>query len=308
MTPKDYETKIIALVRNRDYKGAHELVREALTTYPANLFFLKNEVFILYRTGKIKQARERAEERIEFLKDDPFFLKVYLSILEKQKATKDIDRIIENIFLSGIRGNEDLYLFLARLSERVFSRESAAEILKRSIHIFPEGRALKNHLDELSKGGSAESGYKNYKEKFRGRKVKDAIAEIEGIKALPNYSKDSELHLYLAELYKKAGEYEKAIGIYRYILSLKDSLFTRKMLGYAYYKTGDTENALVYLKDVFLKAPHDHYLYSAIYKIFKAGSDYEGFEKLILEALGLNPDAKHLYGLLKRAKKNFGQD
>lgn len=120
---------------------------------------------------------------------------------------------------------------------------------------------------------------------------------------LPGYSEDFDLRVYLAELYKKTGEYEKAIEAYRHILAVKDNDFTRKMLGYAYYKKGDTGNALVYLKDAFFKDPRDHFLYSTIYKIFEAKADYDGLEKLINEVMGVNPGAKHLYGILRRAKK-----
>ncbi len=77
------------------------------------------------------------------------------------------------------------------------------------------------------------------------------------------------------------------------------------MLGYAYYKNGDYENAIVYLKDIFMESPIDHFLYSALYRMYESKADYKGFEKLMLEALSLNPGAGHLYGLIKRARKNF---
>ncbi len=303
MTPKDYETKIITLIKERNFKEAYDLVGEALTDYPAHPFFLKNEVFILFRLNKTVRARQRAEEKLEVLKNDPFFLKTYLSILEKQSAREDMEQLIEKIiFPSGVC-NEEFCVFLCRFADRVFSKQKAEEILDRCVLRFPESGMLKNFRDKLEGEGALEKSYKNYKEKFKGRKTGDAIAEIEKIKTLPGYNEDFDLHVYLAELYKKAGEYGKAIEIYRHILAFKDNDFTRKMLGYAYYKMGDNDNALVYLKDAFFKDPRDHFLYSTIYKIFEAKTDYAGFEKLISEVLGANPGAKHLYGILRRAKR-----
>lgn len=303
MTPKDYEIKIIALIKKRNFKEAYDLVSEALTVYPANAFFLKNEVFVLFRLNKTSRARQRAEEKIEVLKDDPFFLKTYLSILEKQKAREDIERLIEKtIFPSGLC-NEDVCFFLCGLAGRVFSRQKAEEILKRCLLLHPESEKLKILCDKFEEEGEAGKSYKGYKEKFKGRRTTDAIAEIEKITALPGYKKDVELHAFLAELYKKAGEYAKAIDAYRYILSIRDNGFTRKMIGYTYYKSGENDNALVYLKDAFFKDPRDHFLYSTIYKIFESKADYQGFEKLINEVMGANPGAKHLYGILKRARR-----
>lgn len=63
------------------------------------------------------------------------------------------------------------------------------------------------------------------------------------------------------------------------------------------------EKALAYLKGIFLENPNDHYLYATITKIYESLSDYEGFERLVQEALTLKPGAKHLYGLLKKAQK-----
>lgn len=303
MTPKDYETRIIALIKNRNFNEAYDVVTEALTIYPVNTFFLKNEIFVLARLNRTKQARQRAEEKVDVLKNDAFFLKTYLSILEKEKALEDLDHLLEKtVFPSGLY-NEVFCVFLCRLAGRVFSKQKAEDLLERCILRFPESGMLKDLREKSGGEGTIENKYKDYKEKFKGRKTGDAIAEIEKIKTLPGYSEDFDLHVYLAELYKKAGEYEKAIEAYRHILSFKDNDFTRKMLGYAYYKMVDNDNALVYLKDAFFKDPRDHFLYSTIYKIFEAKADYEGFEKLINEVLGVNPWAKHLFGILRRAKK-----
>lgn len=302
MNAKEYSNKIIDMERERDYQGAYGLLQEALTVYPVNTFFLKNEVYILFRLKKIKQARQKAEERILLLKNDPFFLKTYLMILEIENAKEDMERLIEKIPSWEIR-NEDFHLFLARLTARVFGQKKAMETLRATVIDYPEYEALKNLLNDWSTGGSLKGGFKHYRDRFKETKTLDAIMEIESIRALPDYADDYQLQLYLAELYKKAKKYDLAIETYKNLLGLKEHKFARKMLGYTYYRLGDIQNAAACLKDAFLDDPYDHYVYRTVAKIFEKRSDYEGFERLVTEALGKKPGAKHLYGLLKRAKK-----
>lgn len=302
MNAKEYSHRIINMQKNRDYRGAFDILQEALTVYPTNTFFLKSEVYILFRLKMISPARQKAEERMQLLKNDPFFLKTYLKILELENAKEDMGRLIENIPSWGIR-NEDFHIFLVKLVAKVLGQEKALEILKSTLMNYPDFEALKNLLNDWSIDGNPEGRFKYYKDRFRDKKTEEAIMEIESIRVLPDYARDYELHLYLAELYKKAKKYDRALEIYKNLLTLKEHKFTRKMLGYTYYKLGDVQSALVYLRDIFLHDPHDHYVYRTIAKIFEERSDYGGFERLITEALGKKPDAKHLYGLLKRAKK-----
>ena len=303
MNRVDYRSRIIALIKEKNFQAAYNTVSEALTVYPSASFFLTNEIFILFRLNRVKEARDKAEEGFDVLKNDLFFLRTYLSILEKEKAAGDIERMIEGFIFPLRIGDEKFYIFLSKLAGRVFSNERAQDILGKAESLFPGSRELKQaaaqkQTDNLNR-------YKNYKEKFKGKKTAEAIAEIEGIRGLPGYSSDYELHLYLAELYKKTGKYDRAIEIYEYLLKLRDNKFARRMLGYAYYKNGDYEKAVIYLKDIFMESPGDHFLYSALYRIYESKADCEGFEKLMLEALSLNPGAGHLYGLIKRARKNF---
>lgn len=302
MNARQYSDKIISLQRSRDYRAAREVVKEALTVYPTNLFFLRTEVHILYRLKMITEAREKAEARMGQLKNDPFFLKTYLSILESQKAGEDIERLVERILVSAIK-DEEFYLFLAKLVGKHFGQEKALEVLRVGVSNLPESRSLKDLYDQWQNEGIVGGGFGFYREKFKGRKTEEAIAEIESISVLPDYARDYGLQLYLAELYKKTKEYGKALEIYLKLLELKNDPYTRKMVGYAYYRTGEMEKALAYLKGIFLENPGDHYLYTTITKAYESLSDYEGLERLVQEALTLNPGAKHLYGLLKKAQK-----
>jgi tetratricopeptide (TPR) repeat protein len=138
LTSWEYKNKIIELQRNKDYREAYEALKMALAIYPTNLFFLSSEVYLLYRLNRIKEARQRAEERIDVLKNEAFFLKIYLTILERLKAKEDIEDFIERNILSRKMGSEDLYVFVSQLVARVFGKERALDAINRSLMFFQE--------------------------------------------------------------------------------------------------------------------------------------------------------------------------
>lgn len=303
LTIRDFKSRIIDLQKQTQFGEALEVLRTALAIYPTNTFLLSAEVFLLYKLNRTKEARQIAEERLAFLKNDAFFLKTYLTILVKLGAKGDLEEFIERNIFAKQSGSEDLYIFVAQTIKRLLGKEKALAAVNRSLNFFPDSTKLRELILNLQKTGDTAGGYAHYREQFRNKKLEDAISEIEQIRVLPGYSHDVELLAYLAELYKKQGDYEKAIGVYQHLLSLQDNEFSRKMLGYAYYKQGNYKSALVYLRDIFLKNPSDHFLYSSIYRIFKETRDNEGLQRLINEALGKHPTAKHLFRLLARAKK-----
>ncbi len=303
MTASQYKNRIIELEKNKDFRGAYDLLKDAISEYPANPFFIKGEIYVLFKLGRLEEARQNAEVRIEQFKQDTFFLRTYLNILAGLKNTKkDIEELIDKILSWGIR-DEDFLISLIRSTNKVLGSNKASDVLKRSLSLMPESEALKKMLDEAQKDGMIDSRFSLYKKKFEGKGIEEAINEIEMIMEMPDYSDNYELNLYLAGLYKESGRLEKAVEIYKKLLAIRDNEFARKMLGYTYYKIGDMANALVYMGDIFLKNPFDHYLYTTIFKIYGGLKDYVGLESLSRKALMLNPDAKHLYGLIKKAEK-----
>lgn len=299
---REYADRIIELERKRDYRGAHEVLKEALTIYPTHPFLLRTEVYLLLRLNKTKEARTKAEGRVEMLKNDIFFLKTYLSVLRQEKAKEDMERLLTAILSWGV-GDEDFHVFLVKTASQCVGREKGEEVLRQALARFPESEPLKKIAADGETAVDGASRFTLYRQKFAGKKTAEAVAEIEAIMVMPGYAGDYDLHLYLADLYKKMERYDQAVEIYTRLLALRDHEFTRKMLGYTYYKMGDKEQAAAYLKSVFIKRPDDHFLARTIFKIFEEKADYTGLEQLVAEALALRPDAKHLYGLLKKARR-----
>ena len=298
-----YREKILALEKVKDYHGAYALLQDALRVYPTQAFLLRTEIFLLLKLRKIREARKKAEERMELLKLDPFFLRTYFVILEKDKAREDIERLLEGLASWHIR-DEDFYVFVSDMAARIFGRAKALEVLNSALSLLPGSVRLKDLWNQWKERDALpENRLLNYKEKFKGKNVDEAIRDIENIAVLPNYAQDYALRLYLAELYKKAKQYDKAVAVYEQLLRQKDAPFTRKMLGYAYYKAGQMQPALSCFKEAFFDDPFDPFLYRTIGKIFQENQDYEGYQRLLNEALAQKPAAKHLYGLLRKAQK-----
>ncbi len=297
---REYADSIIALERKKDYRGAYEALKEALTIYPTNLFLLRNEVYLLFQLGKIKEARTKAEARVELLKNDSFFLRTYLMVLQREKAKEDLERLISAILSWGV-GDESFWVFLVDAATKSLGIEKGREVLRHAQARFPASEPLKKFaLAGEGKPGGA-SGFTHYQQKFAALKPAEAALEIEAIMVLPEYAEDFELQLYLADRYKKMARYEQAVEIYLRLLARREQPFTRKMLGYAYYKLGDKTQALIHLKSVFVQSPDDHYAAQTLLKLYEEKADYEGLEMLVREALATRPEAKHLYGLLKKA-------
>ena len=94
-TAYDYTQQVFNLSKKTDSE-AYELVKEALTIYPSNPFLLNNEIYVIFRMGNVKEARQKAEEQFQSLKNNASFLRTYLSILDKSSAHEDILRLIDS--------------------------------------------------------------------------------------------------------------------------------------------------------------------------------------------------------------------
>ena len=204
---RGYADRIIELERKRDYRGAHDVLKEALTIYPTQPFLLRTEVYLLLRLNKTKEARTKAEGRVEMLKNDPFFLKTYLSVLRQEKAHEDMERLLTAILSWGV-GDEDFLVFLVKTASKCVGREKGEEVLRQALARFPESEPLKKIAADGETAEDGASRFTLYRQKFAGKKTAEAVAEIEAIMVMPGYAGDYDLHLYLADLYKKMERYD----------------------------------------------------------------------------------------------------
>jgi len=280
MTSREYINRVITLQKEKNYDAAFNLLQEALSLYPTDSFLRTSEVFLLMRLGKIRPARQKAEEGLSRLKTSPFFLRTYIEILLKERDKEAIINITGKIKAWGI-WDERLYTFLAGALSRVGERQMAIDLIQSGLLYMPGSQSLKRYLSMLT-GSESGDGFRDtegpsrgaagigyYRERFKDVSPDTAISEVENILFLPEYKDDASIRLFLAELYKKRGDLKRAEDVYVDVLKTKDSPFARKMLGFLYYRMGEYNKALPYLKDAFIHNPHDHALYNTIFKVME---------------------------------------
>lgn len=306
MTVQEYIDRIISLQKNRDYESAYGVLQDALNLYPSNKFLLASEVYLLLRLRKVKEARSKAEVRIVLLKDNPFFLRTYIEILAKDRDREEIINLSERLAIQSVR-DEKLYAYLADTLKRIGERQRAIDLINSALSYMPGNRELTSCLDSLEEDSQGKP-IDYYRERFKDTPPEKAIKEIESILVLPEYKDDISLRLFIAELYKKVGDLNRAAQLYTDCLKIRDSTHTRKMLGFLYYRMGDVDNAFFYFKDPFLENPLDHALYKTLSKIIEKRRDTKEAEALINEALARHPEARHLYGLLKKLRSRSKGD
>jgi predicted Zn-dependent protease len=302
----DYIQNILALQRSKNYRGAYELLKEALKYYPTNHFLQGSEVFLLFRLGQVKEARRLAEERLSALKTNPFFVKTYIDCLVKDKAQEDALRVIDSVFTWGIR-DEKLFGSIADILMRIADTDRAVAFLQLALMLMPQSQALKEHLSRLNNQSLKDKTVGYYRERFKDIPLQRVIEEVENLLVLPDFMEDLSLRLYLAEVYKKKGDLHKAAETYTEALKIKDTPFVRKMLGYVYYRLKDWDKAFIYLRDHFIEEPQDNALYTTMAKILQNRNNQSDAEALVAEALARHPEYKQLYGLLKKTRPTLNQ-
>lgn len=301
MTAREYIERILSLQKKRDYTSAYNLLQEALSYHPLNGFLQTSEIYLLMKLGRLKEARQKAEMRIAILRDNTFFLRTYVEILSKEKDREGLLNLTERLCLAPVR-DERLYTYLAGILIRIGEKQRAIELLNSASACMPKSKELSLYLQKL-KEGPEDEGINYYRERYRDVPAQKAISEIENIYFLPDYEGNISLRLFLAELYKKTGDFKRAIEVYSECLKIKDSPFVRKMLGFVYYKAGDMDKAFLYLKDAFIEDPSDHAVYTTISKIIERTGNIKEAETLVNETLSKHPGARQVYGLLNRLRK-----
>lgn len=302
MILREYIQRILSLQKKGDYDSAYNLLQEALPLYTSNEFLQTSEIYLLLKLRRLKEARQKAETRLSGLNTNPFFMRTYIEILSRQRDRDEILHITERLKFYPLR-DERLYSYLAGVLVRIGERERAIELLNSLLLYMPENKGLSEYLERL-KGGAGDDSLSYYRKTYKGIPPEKVIPEIEGILVLPEYKENISIRLFLAEVYKKTGDIKRAEEVYSECLRIKDSFHVRRMLGFLYYKIGEMDKALLYLKEPFLENPSDHAIYNTISKIIEKTGNIKEIEALLNEALSKHPEARQVYGLMRKLKRS----
>lgn len=285
------------LLQQKQYQQALDLVNELMQLQPTNLFLVKNEIYLLSKLEQKKAAKQKSEEFFDALKEDPFFLLTYLLILEKEKQFDDIkDIIAKYIFAPGVI-DEFLLQNVCRLAQRRFTQQESNDIIAQAQALLPGSQ-------KIVESTGHQNHYQQYKKQFVGKTPSQVLAEIGNLMIMPEYENDTDLLLLKAENHKQINQFDHAIESYKKVLTIDpEHDFAVRMLGYTLYKKKAWREALPYLANALQHHCHDHYLQTTIGYCCKNLDDFDALVKIVNESLAIHPEAKHLYGMLQKAKK-----
>jgi predicted Zn-dependent protease len=286
---KDLKRQIIQKQKQRQWDAALESIYEARDLFPNEPFFIKSEVYVLERTGRLKEAVSLAERHFHRLQKDSFFLKTYIRLLRKLNQREDLVNLIDTLLEDSTKRDRQ---FLEFLYETIIST-GQKDLLEKFQRLHPD----------ISANTSKTQTYAMIKSHYKGMPPEEAIQEIEALRLLPEYRDDYNLNLFLADLYRRTGKLNEAVTLYESLLAERQDLYVRKMLGFTLIKTNQSERAISYLRDAFLEDPSDHFVYQSLLSLYKKTSRLREAEETLLDALSRHSDKKHLHGLLKKVKR-----
>jgi tetratricopeptide (TPR) repeat protein len=132
----------------------------------------------------------------------------------------------------------------------------------------------------------------------------EAIDEVARLLQVPSYAERAWLHAVHGRLLHEAGRHAEAAAAFTRALSANpEDAFARRSLGFAAWKAGDAEAAVQALRSLFLLDPGDRCVRATLLAAYaRAGRDLEAIET-VEEALRAHPEAKGLYGELRRLRR-----
>jgi len=136
----------------------------------------------------------------------------------------------------------------------------------------------------------------------------EALSEIERLLTIPSYAGEAWLHAEHGRLLYEAGRYKEAQEALTRALDRAPELTgSRRLLGFAAWKAGDTERAIMALRPLFLADPTDRYVRSTLLAAYLRTDRPSEAESLLEEALKMHPEAKMLHGALAKLRRNQGE-
>jgi tetratricopeptide (TPR) repeat protein len=306
------------LVSKRDYIQAQKEIDEALTEDPNNpeLLTLLSDIYL--HQGQLAKANlltdqllQRGELSYDLLvtKGNIFYQQGrYSKALEYFSLAK---RKKENSYLLG-RLIQTL-LHLNRLSEARYYTQLALEtkpndpfFLKFLAQIYKKEkkweRALEIYQKVIELNPKDDFCYKEYLQlKARDWEPEKVEGELKAILKVSDKKQNPYLHALRAQNLKGMGQWEKAIAEYQKALELTpEDNFLLKQLGFCYSHQEKYAEAADILKKPFIDNPYDIYTRSALIAAYRKSKNEEGLIATLKEALTKHPEAKGLYGIIKK--------
>ena len=263
------------------YDKAQKVLDKILQKDPQNFFFLSRKGDLLVAMKKNKEAL-KIFNNLYFTKKDPHvgwrLANEYYRLKQYDKANYFFDQTIIKLY-----DNPKLNYLGFLIKKALKQNDKALDLIDYAI----------NHSNQPQQ-------YISKKKQFQ-TELKDISAQQWEKSIKYSTSKNEPFVLKeLAEKFLKENKFDKAEKYYKEILKQENNLFHKSRLGYVYYKWKKYDLALT----IFLEMPLKNFLIpSFITMVIKSARETNQEQKVVehfLDLLERNPDAKQLWGAIKR--------
>lgn len=307
------------LMRRKEYSEAVAVISEALTQTPENpmLLGLLSEIYL--KSGNTEEAEKWNNKVLAFNPSDYFALQRKADLLAKRKEYDEALSIFENLIATS-GGNPFLYRRIAKVHQLQKNSQKAIEVLRNAIEQFPDRADLhyqaftvyreagirNEALTSISEAARLEPDNQLFRTMKMSLRAENENADtLEEVVELSGES-DPQLLKILARKLKKEGNIEKAIEIFKKVVALEDSDFSRKELGFAYYHNRDFSRAFSLFMSLGDDAFSDAPFVNAIVTAAKTKEEKEALiERLARIAAS---GKKSLWGKVTKLKKELSQN
>lgn len=309
------------LRKRGQYLEAENELKEALEEEPDH-FLLRSSLAELYmRQDRLAEARILAEA---ILSTNPQYSQALYILGEVFFKENRFDQALQ-FFRQASQKDSRPYLILrvARTLRKIEQYEEALETLdstlvsERQNSLFLKEKALV--LGRMEKWDEALSIYEKlneldpndsfirkeiYRLKGKNRPDEKVIQELKTVVKLPSRKDDPQLHGFLGQKFREAGEFKEAAAEFQVARRLApNDVFFLKQEGFCYYRLKDYDKAIETLGEALRKDPGDFIVKTSLEKIYATIDNLKGFMLLLEGILKYHPHNVKLMGTLKKVKK-----
>ena len=310
------------LIRLKKFSEAEKILNELIAEYPGDEY-VKGALFDVYLK---KGTYDKAQKIIDtILKKDPenyFFLSRKGDLLVAMNKHQEALKIFNHLYNSqkdphvGWRLANGYYRLKKYDKAEYFFDQAIPKLYDKPELIFL-GFLIKKALKKYDKAQDLIDSAINHSDQpqqYISQKMQFQT-ELKGISAQQweksikySTSKNEPFVLKeLAEKFLKESKFEKAEKYYKEILKFENNLFYKSRLGYVYYKWKKYDLAL----SIFLEMPLKNFLIPSFIAMVIKSAQQTGQEQKVIEhlrdLLEKNPNAKQLWGAIKKLDKNFSK-
>lgn len=314
-------TRARALVSARDYSQAQQEIQEALEESPNNAELLTLLADIYTHQDRLTDATLITDQLLKngatsynlFIikgniccKQEGFAeaLEYFQLAFKKRRTDYLLGRLIQTLLHLNRTGEALYYTQLALESdpENPFFLKYLGQIYKKQKEW---DRALEIYQKVIELIPRDEFCYKEYLQlKARDWAPEKVEGELKAILKVSDKRDNPYLYALRAQNLKSMGQWEEAVIEYQKAIQLAPGdNFLLKQLGFCYSHLQKYAEAAETLKIPFINNPNDLYVRSALIAAYKKAKNIEGLITVLKEALGRHPEAKNLYGILRKLYK-----